>query len=96
MIKRTIIERQPFVLIAIFILAIILRMNSLSARPLWYDEAFSILYSEKGLRAMVYGTLAPVNGVASDIHPPAILCRPPESCSDKAGRRHGNSRYPPI
>ncbi|MCA2001695.1 MAG: glycosyltransferase family 39 protein, partial [Chloroflexi bacterium] len=34
-----------------------------------YDESFSILFSEKGLSAMMYGTLQGSGGGAADIHP---------------------------
>jgi hypothetical protein len=36
----------------------IVRCLGIGRRPIWYDEAFSILFSEKGLAAMLYGTLA--------------------------------------
>lgn len=36
---------------------------------MWYDEAFAVLFSAKGLQAMLYGTLTPVNGAAADVHP---------------------------
>ncbi len=41
----------------------------MAARPIWYDEAFSILFSEKGLKAMLYGTLAQTGIGSADIHP---------------------------
>lgn len=54
-----------------FLLAIALfvRLLGISSRPIWYDEAFSILFSEKGLSAMLYGTLAPTGIGSADIHP---------------------------
>ncbi len=57
----------PFTLI--LLLAIGLRLINLSGRALWYDEAFAVLFAEKGLSAMLYGTLTPVSGGAADIHP---------------------------
>jgi len=36
---------------------------------LWYDESFAVLFAETGVSQMVYGTLAPVDGGAADIHP---------------------------
>ncbi|MEO8610046.1 MAG: glycosyltransferase family 39 protein, partial [Chloroflexota bacterium] len=45
------------------------RVINLGGRSLWYDEAFAVLFSEKGLDAMLSGTLTPVAGGASDIHP---------------------------
>ena len=61
--------RKYLPLIAILVLAFILRLISIQTHPLWYDEAFAVLFSEKGVSAMLYGTLAPVNGGAADIHP---------------------------
>jgi len=61
--------RKQLPLIAILFLALILRLISIHSHPLWYDEAFAVLFSEKGVSAMLYGTLAPVDGGAADIHP---------------------------
>jgi 4-amino-4-deoxy-L-arabinose transferase-like glycosyltransferase len=54
---------------AILILALFIRLLGIASRPIWYDEAFSILFSEKGLGAMLYGTLAPTGAGSADIHP---------------------------
>ena len=54
---------------AILILALFIRLLGVISRPLWYDEAFAILFSEKGLSAMLYGTLAPTGAGSADIHP---------------------------
>ena len=54
---------------AICLLAFALRLINLNSRPLWYDEAFAVLFAEKGLRAMLQGTLTPVAGAAADVHP---------------------------
>jgi mannosyltransferase len=51
------------------LLALVVRLWALDARSLWYDEAFAVLFAEKGLDAMLYGTLTPVDGGAADIHP---------------------------
>jgi hypothetical protein len=56
-------------LFLILLLAFGLRLVNLGVRNLWYDEAFAVLFAEKGLDAMLYGTLTPVDGGASDIHP---------------------------
>ena len=53
----------------IILLALVLRLVNIGERNLWYDEAFAVLFAEKGLDAMVYGTLEPVDGGAADIHP---------------------------
>lgn len=54
---------------AILIVGLVVRLLGISSRPIWYDEAFSILFSEKGLSAMLYGTLAPTGIGSADIHP---------------------------
>ncbi len=53
----------------ILLLAFALRLIALNTRPMWYDEAFAVLFAEKGFRAMLTGTLTPVAGAASDVHP---------------------------
>ena len=53
----------------VLLLALALRVVNLGERSLWYDEAFAVLFAEQGLDAMLYGTLEPVAGGASDIHP---------------------------
>jgi uncharacterized membrane protein len=54
---------------AILILALLVRLLGIISRPIWYDEAFAILFSEKGFGAMLYGTLAPTGAGSADIHP---------------------------
>jgi len=56
-------------LVLLLLVALALRLINLDERPLWYDEAFAVLFAEKGLDAMLYGTLTPVAGGAADIHP---------------------------
>jgi len=53
----------------VILLALVIRLVGIASRPIWYDEAFSILFSEKGPGDMLYGTLAPAGGGSSDIHP---------------------------
>jgi len=45
------------------------RLAGISTRPLWYDEAFAVLFSEKGLGAMLVGTLSPTGAGSADVHP---------------------------
>ena len=56
-------------LVLIILLAGLVRLAGIVSRPLWYDEAFSVLFAEKGLKAMLVGTLGPsesgLSGVAS-------------------------------
>ncbi len=56
--------------IAVFLPALLIRLLGIVSRPIWYDEAFAILFSEKGLKAMLAGTLTVgPGGAAADIHP---------------------------
>jgi 4-amino-4-deoxy-L-arabinose transferase-like glycosyltransferase len=50
-------------------LALVLRLTNLGGRPFWYDEAFAVLYAEKPLATMLYGTVTRVEGAAADVHP---------------------------
>jgi 4-amino-4-deoxy-L-arabinose transferase-like glycosyltransferase len=56
-------------LFSTLVLALFTRLLGISSRPIWYDEAFSILFSEKGIAAMLKGTLAPTGSGTADIHP---------------------------
>ena len=53
----------------VLLVAALLRLINLAGRPLWYDEAFAILYAEKPFDTMIYGTVAQVGGTAADVHP---------------------------
>ncbi len=56
--------------LAVFLLAFLVRLLGIASRPIWYDEAFAVLFSEKGLKAMLAGTLTvDASGAAADIHP---------------------------
>ncbi len=61
--------RTRTVLFGILALALGLRLINLAGRTLWYDEAFAVLFAEKGWDAMVDGTLTEVEGGAADVHP---------------------------
>lgn len=50
-------------------LAFALRLFRLEEREIWYDEAFAVLYAEKEVGAIIYGTITPIEGAAADIHP---------------------------
>jgi 4-amino-4-deoxy-L-arabinose transferase-like glycosyltransferase len=60
---------SPWPILAIVVLALVLRLINLSVRPLWYDEAFAILYAEKPFATMLHGTVTRVEGAAADVHP---------------------------
>lgn len=63
------LTRRWLPLLLILLPALVLRLINLGGRSLWYDEAFAVLFAEKGLSAMLAGTLTPVAGGAADIHP---------------------------
>jgi 4-amino-4-deoxy-L-arabinose transferase-like glycosyltransferase len=54
---------------AILFLALLVRLLGIVSRPIWYDEAFSILFAEKGIHVMLSGTLTAIGGNASEEHP---------------------------
>jgi uncharacterized membrane protein len=56
-------------MVLVLLLALVLRLINLGGRPMWYDEAFAVLYAEKPLATMLYGTLTQVGGAAADVHP---------------------------
>jgi len=62
-------ENPKAKLFFIIFLALVIRLAGIFSRPIWYDEAFSILFSEKGLGAMIYGTLSKSGAGTADIHP---------------------------
>jgi mannosyltransferase len=58
-------------LITLFIF-IIIRLVGILSRPIWYDEAFSILLAEQGPAGILSGTLtADFDSSAAEEHPPA-------------------------
>ena len=53
----------------ILTVALLARLPTIFSRPLWYDEAFAVLFSGEGPQAMSYGTLLVEQGIAADVHP---------------------------
>jgi 4-amino-4-deoxy-L-arabinose transferase-like glycosyltransferase len=51
------------------LVGLLARLVGIGSRPLWYDEAFSVLFSEKGPSAMLVGTLSATSMGAADVHP---------------------------
>ncbi|HUS83760.1 MAG TPA: glycosyltransferase family 39 protein [Anaerolineales bacterium] len=62
-------KNTKIILLALLALVLTVRIPSLGSRSLWYDEAFSILFSRTGPAAMLQGTLGLVDGTAADVHP---------------------------
>ncbi len=50
-------------------LALTVRLLGIASRPIWYDEAFSVLFAEKGPAAMWAATFPAGSSVASEVHP---------------------------
>lgn len=68
----SLIQSQKAKLIFILVLALVIRLAGIASRPIWYDEAFSILISEQGPSAILNGTLASdADSSAAEEHPPA-------------------------
>ena len=64
-------KRTSLLLLSIILLVILLRCGTMVNRTFWYDEAFSILISEKGPQAILAGTLTMDEpSVTANIHPP--------------------------
>ena len=47
--------------------AVVVRLCGILTRPIWYDEAFAMLFARKGLAAMLVGTLSTTGAVAQRI-----------------------------
>ena len=62
-------QKKRFTFPIILLLAAAIRVIGIAARPIWYDEAFAILFSAKGPAAMAVGTLTSTGAGAADIHP---------------------------
>ena len=60
---------EVHVLWVVLIVGLLVRLPTIFSRPLWYDEAFAVLFSAEGPRAMSYGTLLVEQGIAADVHP---------------------------
>ncbi len=59
-------------LILILLFALGIRLAGVMSRPIWYDEAFSILMSEQGPPAILTGTISTdADASAAEEHPPA-------------------------
>ena len=62
--------RSRLPLLGVLLLALVLRLINIQARPLWYDEAFALFYASLPLSGIVAGTVTPVGGAgAADVHP---------------------------
>lgn len=65
-------KRNLILLLSITAIALVLRLTGIQSRPIWYDEAFSILLAQQGPSAILNGTLATdTNASAAEEHPPA-------------------------
>ncbi len=62
-------SKQPRLVYGVLFLALVVRLWAISARPLWYDEAFSVLFANKGPVPMLEGTLGGTSASAAEEHP---------------------------
>jgi predicted membrane-bound mannosyltransferase len=62
-------RREMGLILAFLLFGLAVRLWRLGDRGLWYDEAFAILFAERGLPAMIEGTVTQVQGAAADVHP---------------------------
>lgn len=53
----------------ILFFAILVRLLGVFSRPIWYDEAFSMLFASTSPSQMIYGTLTLGSTGSADIHP---------------------------
>lgn len=63
------LKRPSTLLILIVAAGIALRAINLGGRPVWYDEAFAMLYARLPYASMLEGTIAQSQGAAADVHP---------------------------
>ncbi len=62
--------RRPVpVLLILLATAALVRTIGIASRPIWYDEAFSILFAEKGPAAIFPVSFAPGAPATADVHP---------------------------
>ena len=68
----SLLQNQKLKFALILSLALIARLAGIASRPIWYDEAFSVLLAEQGPSAIISGTLAvDADTSAAEEHPPA-------------------------
>src|SRR5512138_2460533 len=60
---------QRWALPFVFGVGLLARLLGILRRPIWYDEAFAILFSRTGPASMLVGTLTPTGAGSADIHP---------------------------
>jgi uncharacterized membrane protein len=66
------LQNQKIKLALILVAALLLRLAGIASRPIWYDEAFSVLLARQGPAAILSGTLAKDSDTsAAEEHPPA-------------------------
>lgn len=63
---RTFARRGVWVILGV---GLVVRLPGLATKPLWYDEAFSVLFARAGLPAMLAGTFSASGASPAEIHP---------------------------
>jgi uncharacterized membrane protein len=65
------VKNTKLKIVLVLIFALVVRMAGIASRPIWYDEAFSVLLAEQGPTAILNGTLATdIDSSAAEEHPP--------------------------
>ena len=63
------LSSRRLIFFSILLLALVFRLFSISARPLWYDEAFTVLFAQTEPATMFKGTLTMIQSSAAEEHP---------------------------
>ena len=64
-------KRPRTQLLTVLALALVVRLIGVNSKPIWYDEAFSVLFSDKGPANILAGTLRlDPDSTSADLHPP--------------------------
>lgn len=68
----SLLQNSKIKLVFILVFALVIRLAGITSRPIWYDEAFSVLLAGQGPSAILNGTLATdADSSAAEEHPPA-------------------------
>ena len=66
---QRLLKNQRFGFVVVIAAALATRLLGIASRPLWYDEAFSVLFAEKGPGSMLVGTLSSTATASAEEHP---------------------------
>lgn len=66
-------KTKYFSLLIIASIATLLRLMGILSRPIWYDEALSMLYSQRTPSEIIFSIVGNSLGVAANVHPPSYF-----------------------